>query len=210
MNNETCRPFCGLSNYGSSCWLNSVLQALVHSQMSCSVLESPDMGIDLTGKGTSNSEIAIQDIVKVWRYMKNSANFGTNVPDSILKSAFRSVVAAIPTFSHTEQQDAHEFNSHVIADMANILIDNSLEYHHTEECNVCKKKRIRETNVGQTIVLDIENVNNVSIQTLIDNVFINENQEKFCNTCLKETEHTIKDKNITKYPKSLIILLRRY
>ena len=210
MNNETCRPFCGLSNYGSSCWLNSVLQALVHSQMSCSVLESPNMCIDLTGKGTSNSEIAIQDIVKVWRYMKNSANFGTNVPDSILKSAFRSVVAAIPTFSHTEKQDAHEFNSHVIADMANILIDNSLEYHHTEECNVCKKKRIRETNVGQTIVLDIENVNNVSIQTLIDNVFINENQEKFCNTCLKETEHTIKDKNITKYPKSLIILLRRY
>ena len=142
MNNETCQPFCGLSNYGSSCWLNSVLQALVHSQMSCSVLESPDMCIDLTGKSTSNSEIAIQDIVKVWRYMKNSANFGTNVQDSILKSAFRSVVAAIPTFSHTEQQDAHEFNSHVIADMANILIDNSLEYHHTEECNVCKKKRI--------------------------------------------------------------------
>ena len=208
--NLSCKEFCRLSNFGNSCWLNSVLQALAHSQMSTNVLDSKDLCIDLTGTEPSDSEIAVHDIIQVWKYMKDSVNFGTQVPDKILKSAFRSVVAAVPGFSLKHQQDAHEFNSHIIADMANNLIENTLEYHLTEECNECKKTKIRETNVGQSIVLDIENVDSVSLQTLINNFFTSETYTRTCNLCKKDTEHTMKGKTITKFPRTLIILIRRY
>ena len=136
------------------------------------------------------SALTAQSTIDVWSFM--ICNQGMKVPDRILKTSLLQICLAIHDFSQDRQQDAHVFVSYVISEMANSILD-SIEISYNKLCTKCGKKSIRNEDEGHSLILRIEGVSNISLQTLSDNNFsISEDVIKDCSGCNVTSNHTLK------------------
>lgn len=68
-----------------------------------------------------------------------------------------------------------------------------------------------QSSVGQSLLIRIDDKHNESIQSLIQTFLAGDtDQVSMCGICNKDTTHSVKDKMIASFPRTLIILLSRY
>ncbi len=111
--------------------------------MSSSVINNIDNNTRINvDPNNSKDDIAITDIIKIWRFMKNPAYQGRPVPRNMLQKAVDSVTLSTPTFRDGVKQDAHEFVNKILCNLSNSQLDNELKYYFKGEYLECKSLHI--------------------------------------------------------------------
>lgn len=96
-----------------------------------------------------------------------------------------------------------------MSQISNSLLDN-IEICQKEICLSFSKQTIREHNGGHSIILNLrQGLSNVSVQTLLENFFIEEEIQRTCSQCKIVTTHKL-SKTVTPSPKTIVIMLGWY
>ena len=200
---------CTMLNFGATCWFNSLLQSLSASNFSkriiSKVLANKSINVDVE---PGCKEIAIKSIGDLLWHMATEGK-GKRVPKELLSSTLQNVVNAIPGFTQTRQQDVHEFNTGLISDISDQLKEH-IELISTSICSNCKNKHSHKIKDGQSLVFNvIPEVDNISVQTLADNLLREGIRTQKCSHCNREEPHDMKN-TIIATPRTLLVVLSRY
>ena len=210
LNPSSISGLCLLKNFGNTCWFNSMTQGIVASKFSKRMIEKLQSNKTILIPDQNEViDLAIKAMVDLFTYMQSKEGQGSKVPPYILQPALRKVVAAVPEFTQQCQQDVHEFNTHIVSAMSEML-NEKVKYTSTEICNSCKKTTIQELSDSQSLFFPvIPEVGSISVQTLADNILLNETRTKLCSNCKKDQVHDLK-RSFTHLPRTLFIILSRY
>ncbi|MES9901377.1 MAG: Ulp1 family isopeptidase, partial [Sedimenticola sp.] len=192
-----------MKNVGVTCCMNSVIQALSVSQLSDQLiyLEYENNTINVN---QSNIDLAIEGIVKIWRFMKDSRNECRLVPVPTLMDTLNRIVSAIASFTQDAQQDAYEF----VRIFNDVALENVLKWQFRDICSSCQLNTVREVD-HYSLILHMKK--NDSLQTLLNDKFTSESISKSCSGCKQSlVDHDVRDTIITVFPRTLIIHLLRY
>lgn len=183
----------GLINLGNTCFFNSVIQSLFHTDKLREYLESSNRN---------------SDIKKLFKKM----SYGKTVSPVIIKNDFNKYNKI---FDNQNQHDSHECLMYIFPYLHDKLKDEKDKSIISKifQGNIKKKKLCTFCGTKQSIY---ETFNNISLgiqkDNLIDNIKYYFNIEEFeldCSECKQKTIHQVKSK-IYKYPETLIIHLKRF
>ena len=186
LKNMFTRWICPMPNLGSSCWLNSLLQALSNTDMVYSLLETEypqHMGY-------------VNKLLFIWRQMK------LNAPQPIQQNLLKGFLMpnsfnTIPSqFTDGTQQDAHDFFVQVVAPMnglANYITGGQIE----RICLSCRNEQISKV-ADVSILLKLQNYR-PSVQQLLEQFCqLEDGPDNFwCKNCKKRTKIQFKTKITT-------------
>ena len=100
-------------------------------------------------------------------------------------------------------------DTYIMGHIADVLLDNT-EVSETEFCLSCNKQTIRDETQGHSIRLTLQpGLSGISVQTLLDNFFSDEERCRTCDNCENDCNHKL-SKTITSCPQTLVIVLGRY
>ena len=133
-----------MKNFGSTCWFNSVVQFLFHSNISYKIIEHIN-NASLYILDPDDNNLTLQYLVDIWNFMRSSKGQGKSIPEKLLLRSLRKICCVIPGFSINVQQDAFEFNNYIINEVAQ-NIDNQIIMTYTNCCLNCGKLHTKDVN----------------------------------------------------------------
>lgn len=195
----------GMRNLGSTCWFNSMMQALNNSDTAKRFIDA-FVRIPQIIDNTTDPNKLFRGIIRVLEFMANLDNSGKDVPRDLIFSALQNISEFDETFKGlARQQDVNEFYTNVISKISKI-INEKLIINQEYVCEHCQFSTIKTDEHIQEIELHVPENNASSISTLITEYFQTSSVGK-CSTCSNELSLS---QHLRATPKTLIITLKRY